>query len=136
MAQGFLAIDRDLPQDGGKLLRREPVAQRAAEMRLEFVHSAEAGDHAEIEDAAAARLQSIVAPYRAPTIFGEQRLKFAVEVVGIGDRPIDLLVAHGHAAVVNYLIHGVRASLVTANSVGCIHVDRILPISSILPARA
>ena len=35
------AIDRDLPQHGGQFLGSEAVAQRAAEMRLEFVHAAE-----------------------------------------------------------------------------------------------
>src|SRR4029079_9707296 len=75
------AIDRDLPQDGCKFIRREPIAEGPAEMGLEFMHPAKAGDHAEVEDAALARLESIVTPNRAPTIGREQFLKLPIEIV-------------------------------------------------------
>ena len=92
-------------------------------MRLEFVHAAEAGDHAEIEDAALARFQGIVAPHRTPAVFGEQRLEVAVEVVGIGDGAVDIFVAqhltaHLHPFVVACLVHWFFLRLLTANSAG------------------
>ena len=103
---------RDLPQDGRKLVWREAVAKGPAEMRLEFMHSAEARDHPEIEDAALARLESVVTPDGAPAIGREQFLKLPIEIVGVGDRAIDVfiaqyLAAHCHSAVVERLVHGI-----------------------------
>src|SRR6516162_10820435 len=56
------AVDRDLRQHRSDFIGREPVAQRAANMGLEFLHFPERGDHAEIEDRALARAQRVVAP--------------------------------------------------------------------------
>ena len=81
-------------------------------MRFKFMHPAEAGDHAEIEDAALARLESVVTPDGAPAIGREQFLKMPIEIVGIGDRAINVfiaqyLAAHCHSAVVECLVHGI-----------------------------
>src|SRR5262249_61340896 len=104
-------------QYGGKLLRRQSVAQRASEMRLELVHAAKAGNHAKIEDAAITRLEGVIAPHRAPAICREQFLELPVEVVRVGDCAINVVVAehlsaHGHPAVVKCLVH--RSSLPVA----------------------
>src|ERR1700730_10716093 len=50
------AIDRDLGQRGPDLIRRQPIIERAANMRGELFHLAERCDHAEIEDGTLARL--------------------------------------------------------------------------------
>src|SRR5262245_22380362 len=44
------AIDQNLRQRRADLVRRQPVIERAADMRSEFFHLAERGDHAEIEN--------------------------------------------------------------------------------------
>ena len=81
-------------------------------MGLEFVHLAEHGDHAEIEDRTLAGLQRFVAPGLAPAIFGEDALKIAIEIVDILQRAVDIgiaqnLAALGHADIVAFLVHGV-----------------------------
>src|SRR6202142_2183356 len=93
-------------------------------MRFEFVHAPEAGDHSEIEQAAVARLEVLVGPHRAPAKFVEQVLEFAIEIVGIGDRAIDIfgaqyLAGHRHALVVECLVHDVDPSRLTAISADC-----------------
>lgn len=103
-------INSHLAQDRGQLLRREPITQGAAKVRLEFVHAAKTGDHPEIEQAAVAWLQVLVSPYRSPAKLIEQILEFAVEVIGIGDGAINVfisqyLAAHRHATVVKCLVH-------------------------------
>jgi hypothetical protein len=65
------AIDQDLRQRGADLVRRQPVVERAADMRGEFFHLAERRDHAEIEYRTFARRQGFVAPGLAPAIFGQ-----------------------------------------------------------------
>src|ERR1700747_54241 len=105
------AVHRDLGQHRTDLIGRESVAQRAANMGLEFLHFPERGDHAEIEDRALARAQRIVAPGFAPTILGDEALEIAVEVVGALERAIDIvfaedLAAHAETAVIGVLIHG------------------------------
>ncbi len=50
------AIDRDLGQRGADLVWRQPIIERAADMRGELFHLAERCDHAEIEDGTLARL--------------------------------------------------------------------------------
>jgi hypothetical protein len=93
-------------------------------MRLELMHPTETGDHAEVQDAALARLQGVVTPYGAPAIRGQQFLELAIEVVGIGDGPVHILVAqhlaaHGHSAVVQCLVHD-RTS---PNGVSCFAIE-------------
>src|SRR2546430_4651109 len=105
------AVDRDLGQHRADLIGREPVAQRAANMGLEFLHFPERGYHAEIEDRALARAQRVVAPGFAPTILGDEALEIAVEVVGALERAIDIvfaehLAADAEAAVIGVLVHG------------------------------
>src|SRR6516165_11165179 len=105
------AVDRDLGQHRADLIGREPVAQRAANMGLEFLHFPERGDHAEIEDRALARAQRVVAPSFAPTILGDEPLEIAVEGVGAREHAIDIvfaehLAAHAEAAVIGVLVHG------------------------------
>src|SRR5262249_51881379 len=105
------AVDRDLGQHCSDLIGREPVAERAANVGLEFLHFSERGDHAEIEDRALARSERVVAPGFTPTILGNDALKIAVEIVGALERAIDIvfaehLAAHGEAAVIGVLIHG------------------------------
>src|SRR5258708_27688205 len=92
------AVDRDLGQHRADLMGREPVAQRAANMGLEFLHLPERGDHAEIEDRALPRAQRVVAPGFAPTILGDEALEIAVEVVGALERAIDIVFAEDLAA--------------------------------------
>src|SRR5258708_19524872 len=103
------AVDRDLGQHRADLIGREPVAQRAANMGLEFLHFPERGDHAEIEDRALARAQRVVAPGFAPTILGDEALEIAVEVVGALERAIDIVFAedlapHPETAAIRVLI--------------------------------
>src|SRR6516164_5915743 len=105
------AVDRDLSQHRSDFIRREPVAQRAANMGLEFLHFPERGDHAEIENGTLARAQRVVAPGFAPTILGDEALEIAVEVVGALERTIDIvfakhLAAHAETAIIGVLIHG------------------------------
>src|SRR6516225_11354290 len=76
------AVDRDLSQHRADFIGREPVAQRAANMDLEFLHFPERGDHAEIENGALARGQRVVAPGFTPAILGDEALEIAVEVIG------------------------------------------------------
>src|SRR5580700_5846228 len=63
------AIDQHLRQRRADLVRRETVVERAAHVGGEFLHLAQRGDHAEIEDRALARLERLVAPGLAPAIF-------------------------------------------------------------------
>src|SRR6185503_18138736 len=103
-------IDSHLPEDRAEFLRSAAVAQRAAEVQFELVHAAEAGNHAHVEDAAVARREIVVAPDRAPGELVEQVLKLAVEVGGVFDGAVDILVAehpaaHRHALVVESLVH-------------------------------
>src|SRR5262245_44246979 len=105
------AVDRDLRQHCSDFIGREPVAERAANVGLEFLHFSERGDHAEIEDRALARAQRVVAPGFTPTILGDDALEIAVEVIGALERAIDIvfaehLAAHAEAAVIGVLIHG------------------------------
>src|SRR3954471_14622413 len=111
------AIDRDLREHRADLVRRQPVAQRAAHMGLEFLHLAERGYHAEVEDRALARAERVVAPGFAPAILRDDALEVAVEIVRALERAIDIffaehLAAHGETAVVHFLVHG-------QSSVGC-----------------
>src|SRR5262245_48280141 len=106
------AVDRDLRQHCSDFIGREPVAERAANVGLEFLHVSERGDHAEIEDRALARAQRVVAPGFTPTILGDDALEIAVEVIGALERAIDIvcaehLAAHAEAAVIGVLIHGI-----------------------------
>jgi len=122
------AINGDLTQNGGKLLRGKSVAQCATEMRLELVHPAEAGNHAKIEDAALAWLEGVIAPHRTPAVSGEQLLELPVEVVRIGNGTVHVFVpehlpAHCHSTVVQCLVH--RRTSRTVLIVSRIpHVDR------------
>src|SRR5262245_50249008 len=107
-------------------------------MRLELVHPAEASDHPEVQDAALARLQGIVTPYGAPAIRSQQFLELAIEVIGISDGPVHILVAqhlaaHGHSAVIQCLVHD-RTSPNGVSYFAISHVDRVRAISSILAA--
>src|SRR5712691_3915036 len=106
------AIYRDLGEHRANLVGAQPVAERAADVGLELLHLAERGDHSEVEDRALARGQRLVAPGFAPAILGDDALKIAVEVVGALERAVDVLLAehlaaHGEAAVVGVLVHGV-----------------------------
>src|ERR1041385_2776118 len=108
--RGEPAINRHLAKDCGQLLGRKPVAKGAAKMRLEFVHAAKTGDHPEIEQAPVARFQVLVGPYRSPAKLVEQILEFAVEVIGVGDGTINVLISqylatHRHSTVVKCLVH-------------------------------
>src|SRR5262245_51144331 len=99
------AVDRDLGQHRADLIGREPVAERAANVGLEFLHLPERGDHAEIEDRALARAQRVVAPGFTPAILGDEALEIAVEVVGALERAIDIvfaehLAAHAETAII------------------------------------
>src|SRR6185312_6783762 len=87
------AIYRHLSQNSRQLIGCETVTQGAAEMRLKFMHAAKARDHTKIENAAFARLECVVTPNCAPAIGGEQLLELPIEVIGIGDRPVDILIA-------------------------------------------
>src|SRR5262249_47589984 len=109
-------VDRDLGQHRTDLIGREAVAQRAANVGLEFLHFPERGDHAEIEDGALARAQRVVAPGFTPAILGDEALEIAVEVVGALERAIDIvlaehLAAHAETAVIGVLIHGYSSGL-------------------------
>src|SRR5690348_15816298 len=104
------AIDRHLPQHGAEFLLRQAVAQRAAEMQFELMHAAEARDHAHVQQAAVTRLEIVVAPHRAPSELVEQVLKLAVEIGGVADGAVDILVtqhaaAGRHPLVVKSLVH-------------------------------
>src|SRR5258708_35630437 len=68
------AVDRDLGQHRADLIGREPVAQRAANMGLEFLHFPERGDHAEIEDRALPRPHRAAPPSFAPTLLAHNAL--------------------------------------------------------------
>jgi hypothetical protein len=57
------------------------------------MHSAEAGNHAKVKNAALARFEGIVTPHSAPTIGGKQFLELAVEVVSTGDGPVNIVIA-------------------------------------------
>jgi hypothetical protein len=48
-------------------------------MGLEFVHAAKAGNHPEIEQAAVARFQVLVSPYRSPAKLVEQILNLRLK---------------------------------------------------------
>src|ERR1700716_4309706 len=105
------AIDRDLREHRADLVRREPVAQCAADVSLEFLHFSERVDHAEIENRALARGKRIAPPCFAPAILRHDALKIAIEVVGALERAVDIffaqpLAAHGEAAVMHFLVHG------------------------------
>src|SRR5262245_3931619 len=104
------AIDRNLPQNSGQFVRRKAVPKGTTEMGFELMHPAEAGDHTEIEDAAIARLERIVPPHRTPAIGGKQFLELAIEIVGVGDGAIDILIAqylapHRHSTIIKWLVH-------------------------------
>ena len=99
------AIDRDLREHRADLVRRQSVAQRAANVRCELLHLPERRDHAEIEDRALARAERVVAPGLAPAILRDDALKVAVEIVGALERAIDIfltkhLAAHRETAVI------------------------------------
>src|SRR5207244_10107149 len=90
----------------------QAVAQRAAHMGLEFLHLAERGDHAEVEDRALTRGQRFVAPRLAPAILRDDALEVAIEVVGAGERAVDIVLAQylaplGKPTVVRCLVHDV-----------------------------
>src|SRR5262245_54417483 len=104
------AIGGDLREHGADLVRREPVAQRAAGVALELLHLPERRDHAEIEDRALTRGERRIAPDLAPAILGQDALEVAVEVVEAVQRAIHIsvtqhLAAHGQALVVSLLVH-------------------------------
>src|SRR6476660_2106574 len=92
------AIDRDLSEYGADFVRSKAVANRPANVGLEFLHFAERGDHAEIEDRALARGQRVVAPGLSPAILGDDALEIAIEVVGALERAINILFAEHLAA--------------------------------------
>src|SRR5262249_34253458 len=119
------AIDRDLGEHGANLVRREPVAQGAPHVGLEFLHLAERGNHAEVEYRALARRERVVAPGLAPAILGDDALEIAVEIIGALERAIDILGAehlatHDKPAVIDVLVHGhssvLRSRLLSALS--------------------
>src|SRR6185312_1779880 len=108
------AVDGDLPQHRGEFFVRQPVADRPPKMRLELVHPAKTSDHPKIEQAAVARLEIVVAPHRAPREFVQEVLEFAIEVGGVGDGAVDILVAehpaaHADALFVESLVHCLKS---------------------------
>ena len=116
---GNAAIDRDLDQHRADFVRRHAVVERAAHVGLEFLHAAERGDHAEVEDRALARRQRVVAPGLAPAILRDDALEVAVEVVDVRHRLVDVFVAgdlaaHLHADVVGFLVHDVSSALLSS----------------------
>jgi hypothetical protein len=71
------------------------------------------GNHAQVVQAALLVGQNGTRPHFAPAVLRHQALKIAIEVVGVGRRLVDVLVAkhlpaHGHTLVVKRLVgHGV-----------------------------
>src|SRR5262249_52164839 len=108
---GNSAIDRDLRQHGADFVGCEAVGQGTAHVGLEFLHLAQRGDHAKVEDRALPWRQRRVAPGFAPAILTDDALEVAIEVVGAVEVAIDIggaqhLAAHREAAVVHLLVHG------------------------------
>src|SRR5260370_12093150 len=84
------AIDRDVRDDRLQFILRQTVAKRAAEMQLPFMHPVERRDHRDIDDAAGARVERLVAPARTPAIFSNELLKFLRECARLPQGFIDL----------------------------------------------
>src|SRR6185437_4063488 len=87
------AIRRDLEENLAQLLAGKAVVQGAPDMELQLVRAIERGDHAEIEQAAAAAVEARPVPDLVPAIFGDELLHRPGEVVGGGERLLDIGVA-------------------------------------------
>ena len=113
-------VDGDLDQRVAQLVERAPVAQRAAEVRLELLRPVQSGEQAEVVEAALAIGQARPSPHCAPAVLGHELLELDVEAVGRRERPGDVLLAEHalarfEADVEQFLVHG---SYSTARCIG------------------
>src|SRR3979411_63190 len=87
------AIDRDLEQDFLDLGLSQPVLPRALAALLEFTGSVQAAQHRQIDDRAGAAVEPRPGPQRAPAELGRPFRHRARELVGAGNRLIDVILA-------------------------------------------
>src|SRR5690606_25603230 len=103
-------IDGDLMQDGLDLLPRDTVADRAAQVKLPFLHTVEAGDQAEVDHGAGLGRNALVSPDGAPAVLIEHVLKRTIEVVRIRHGFVHVVLAEdrlplGEARLPDFPIH-------------------------------
>src|SRR5262245_18567036 len=92
-AGGNTAIDGDLKQDLLDLFLGEAVLQRALDVQLQLVGPVERAEHGEVDDAARAAIEARSRPQRAPAELGRPLRHRARELVGAGDRLVDVVLA-------------------------------------------
>jgi len=92
------AINGGLQEHFGDLRLRDAVADRALDVELELVRTVQSRDHGEVEEAAGAAVEAWPPPDLAPAIFGDELLHGAVEIVGGGDRAVDVVAAEHRTA--------------------------------------
>src|SRR5690606_19202212 len=80
---GHSAVDGDLQNDLLQLIWGEAVANCAAHVQLELGYLAERRDHAEVDEAALARLDAVAGPDRAPAVLGDEFLQLLREFVRV-----------------------------------------------------
>src|SRR6185369_5456369 len=102
------AVDRGLHQEFFDLIVGQPVTTRGAQMHLQLVVMAPGYQGGECDQRPAAAVQALSRPDCAPSIFGDEPLKFRSEVGGRRCGSVDMLVAedfapHGHARVVHFV---------------------------------
>jgi hypothetical protein len=79
-------------------------------VKLEFRRTVQRRNHAQIVQAALLVGEHRSGPHLAPAVFGDQTLKVAIEIVGVGRCFVDLRVAehlpaNRHPFVVSLLVH-------------------------------
>ena len=96
---GHAAIDADDMAGRPDLLFGHAVAERAPAMGLLFGHLAERADHGEVHRRAGLRVDGVVASAEAPAPGGHRLLERPSEIVGIVERPLDIVRAQGRSAL-------------------------------------
>src|SRR4051812_31702904 len=87
------AIDGNLEQDLLDLLLGQPVLQGALDVQLQLVRSVQGAEHRQIDDRACAPVDAGSRPQGAPAEFGRPFRHRAREVVGSGNRLVDIVFA-------------------------------------------
>src|ERR1700734_2499955 len=107
-ARGNSAIDRRLNQNFLNFFRRHAVSERAPDMHLDLGHPVQSRDHRNIDETSDFRLEPRATPRIAPAPFCGDRLERHHEIVGIGNRAIDITLAKNPSTYLQPLLEELR----------------------------
>src|SRR6266566_6292725 len=89
----YAAIYGDLEQNFLDFVLGQPVLQRALDVQLQFMGPVERAQHCQIDDRAGAAVEPRPCPQGAPAKLGRPLRHCSCELIGPGDRLVDVVLA-------------------------------------------